>query len=465
MVVDVSRRQRQRLLTEVTVSSQNTFQNRDVLPEPFDDITRDYGIKIYEKMMLDSQVNSNIALFKASVIEEGLTIAPRVTSEEEDGFKKSKEIAEAANKMFEYMDSPLDDVLWNMMDHLVFGSKVAEQTYGYYGRESKQRLDLKYLKPVPLENTAFVVDQYNNVLGLLSRKKREGFILGAILDAKDIVPRYKFLIFTFRPNNSDPRGTSILRPAYEPWWRKRQIIPEYLKFLAQFASPSVIAKTPEGAASVPTDDDTEPLSPEEQLKNALLDFRNSSVLAVPHDTEVDFMEVKGDGEAFSKGITEANFDITKAILTQELATEQSRFQARAAAQVHQGILDTLIRQSKRAIVKAFKQDILLPWITYNWGEDSAYKLCPVVTLGTTEQRDLAPLMTAIASLERAGYVSDEQRADIDKLLGLPVRSRNEPKQMPISKPNNAAPSQPQQPQQQTQPPTPNENDNKDGNNA
>src|SRR5206468_532813 len=112
----------------------------------------------------------------------------------------------------------------------------------------------------------------------------------------------KIVVNTFRPKNNDPRGTSLLRPAYDPWWRKRQALVEYVKYLAQFAGPSIWATTPDGAQSQPPLDflgntvaytgpssldplgnpvpvPNAPLSPEQDLLAKLQQFRNGTVAA------------------------------------------------------------------------------------------------------------------------------------------------------------------------------------------
>jgi hypothetical protein len=424
--VNTSRRDRARLGKELVVGNTTSLYNglKLEMPWAWDDLVQDFGIDIYDKMMLDAQVSSCIALFKASIIEDGLTISPAVTDEKEDGYKLAQEISKACNRMFEYMYSNIDDVLWDLMDSLVYGSKVAEITYEL----QDGMLNVKYIKPKPIDTLAYVVDQYYNIVGLSGFTAKTGFVQPIQLQSnpEDILPREKYLIFSFRMKDNNPRGKSLLRPGYDPWWRKRQTIPEYMKYLAQFAGPSIVASlSKEVEPQSQVNEDGDPTTPAEALLATLLAFRNASVAVVPPETEVEFVQSTGDGQAFRAAITDCNMEITKAILNQELATEQSRFQARAAAQVHQGILDTVIRQAKKSFSWAFVRDVIRPWVEYNWGPKVARELCPKVTLGTTEQSGLVGLMTAVSALERAGYIAPEQRPEIDKILGLPVRSTTE----------------------------------------
>jgi phage gp29-like protein len=94
--------------------------------------------------------------------------------------------------------------------------------------------------------------------------------------------------------------------------------------------------------------------------------------------------------------------------------------ARAAAQVHADVLDTLVRQGRRSVVRMLYRDVLRQWIRVNWG-DAAITLTPIPSLGVTEQRDLPAMMGAISQLWNAGYLHPSQQAGIDDDLNLPPR--------------------------------------------
>jgi hypothetical protein len=97
---------------------------------------------------------------------------------------------------------------------------VAELVYEVKpGPTGRDLLQLVAIKPKPPRATAFVVDAYLNVLGLLGA--RPGMVApstrGGDRPNSDRDPaREKFAIFTFRPKHGDPRGTSILRRPTPP---------------------------------------------------------------------------------------------------------------------------------------------------------------------------------------------------------------------------------------------------------
>lgn len=409
------------------------------LPPSIDDVTADFGSDLYERMMVDPQVAATVAIFKASILESGLTVNPAVQKESDEGYDLAVEIHAECERWMENLDTPLPDVLWNMLDSVPYGNKVAEQVYDTMAslKDGKGIQSPVRLKVKPRHTTAFVVDAYDNLVGLLARIPGELPIIslgGTLQFTPDqarnlqILPKGKFMISQFRPVDADPRGTSILRAAYDPWWRKRQMVPEYLKYLAQFATPSVIGYTPPGAEPITQIDSTGAtvlVTAEEIMANALEALRGGTVAVFKDGAKVDPLQMQGDGSPFLSGFGEANQEITKAILTQELATEEGRHMARAAAQVHQDVLDTLIRQAKASVLTMFRQQVLLQWVRTNWGE-KALRYTPRPSLGMVQLRSMGALLQGVAALVAAGYFSPSQFAGMDELLGLPYRVEDGP---------------------------------------
>lgn len=440
------------------------------LPSPFDDLTRDFGNDIYAEMMKDAQVSAAIKVLKTSILEDGVMLAPAIDDQNDSRYKRAVKIRDIAKRMFERLEQPLDDVLMNMLDALAYGNKVAELVFEIQTIDSTDLLQLKAIKPKPRNMVAFVVDPYMNVLGMIGVKPGETFavkaLTGLTLVAADVIARDKFAILTNLPEDSDPRGTSLLRPAYEPWWKKRQLGPEYLRYLSQFASPSIWATPPENLDQQPEQDPLgnlvdesgetvldpddpnaqlaeAPLTPQEELLALIIEWRNSYALVVPPGTNLHPVEMVGDGSSFLNAFTLYNGEIVKAILTQSLATEEGQHQARSAASVHQDVLDTLVRQGKKSLVRMISHDILVPWVQRNWGDKAALDLVPVVSLGTTERQDLPALWTAAAALMRAAYFSQSQLPAIDELLTIPVRDMTQaPQPQPVASPAPGEPSAP-----------------------
>jgi hypothetical protein len=417
----------------------------------FDDVLTDFGDDIYERMLVDPQVAACVTVFKAQILTSGLDLAPAVTDKDDKDYELAARIVDEAERMLDDLVTPLDDVLWDMLNCLPMGNKVSEQVYevdrGF--KEDRPMLILRQLKVKPRHATAFVVDSYMNIVGLLAQLPgTPAPWQGTLIFTPDergqipnLISRDKFTIFTHRMKDNDPRGTSLIRPAFDPWWRKRQIIPEYLKYLAQFAGPSIVGFTPEGAVPVEmtrADGTTYTVTAQDVMLAALQQFRNGTAAAFPGGSAVKEIAMQGDGRAFLNALEQCDQQITKAVLTQELATEQSRNQARAAAQVHQDILGVLVNQEKKTSAKSVRQQILRPWVINNWGRKAAH-LVPATSFGQIERQDMAALWASVAQLSNSNYLVEDQLPETDALVGLPVRQRAA-FHIPPPKPGMSAPA-------------------------
>jgi hypothetical protein len=417
------------------------------LPHPIDELSRDLGFEVYDRMRKDPQIKSCIRLLQAAVLEDGVQLAPAVVDQAADGYKLAVEIKEEAEYMLSLLDPTFESAIQDLSLAMIYGNRVAEQVYTMdRGLKKDRLLQLTRLKVKPNRTYTMITDQFLNLVGLAPTSNA----LNSAITVADIIPRAKFVVVTWDMEDSDPRGTSVLNAAYTAWWRKYQIVPEWLRYLAQFGGPSLIGYAAEGAIPTPSvdaygnpvlDTDGNPVltTPESALLAALMDFQSSLAMALPNSAKVDLVQSAGTGEAFTRAIVLCNSEMTKSILTQELATEQSRNQARSAAQVHQDALDTIVRQGKTTMSKVLVKDLLRPWIRYNWG-DSALKLCPSITLGTTEEQDRPETVRSFANLFSSGFLHPSQLPAVDRLLGLPVRDLTEDP-LASANPNATAPGQ------------------------
>lgn len=406
------------------------------LPRHIDDVTADFGDDLYERMLLDARIAAEVDNLKAAVLEDGVVLSPAIADAAEDGYALAVTIADAATAMLADLDPAMDDALWDLAGAVALGNRVAEEIYAYGDVAGKTGLLLARLAPKPRRNYAFVVDPFNRLIGLLARIPGEaGYGTGAALVAADapppnLLPRAKFAVYTHRGSDGDPRGTSILRPAYTPWVLKQQMLAEHVKYLTQFASPSLIGILSKLARDKRVTDGAGNftgtiIAAADALLAELLAFRNGTALVVPPETEVKELYSTGDGAAFLRAFEMYNRDITLAITGQSLATTEGEHQARAAASVHQDILATRVKQLKLGLARVLRRDVLAQFVRLNWGDDAAKHLTPLVSLGTIEEEDVTPRMTAVAALERSGYLAPSQRPAIDVMLGLPERTPEE----------------------------------------
>lgn len=401
-----------------------------------DDIAGDLGDDIYERMLVDPQIAACITTLKAGILDEEVELGNPIEDEDAPEFVTAAAIVAFCERVLAELQLPLQDILWDMLDAIPLGCRVAEQTYRL--AEDWPRLPdgavplvLDRLTVKPRRATAFVVDTTMRVVGLIGAPPgRERPEHVGMVQPENVLPRAKFAVLTFRPRNNDPRGTSILRPAYNPWWLKVQVWPEYLKYLTQFAGPSMWATTPEGAEAAPEYDVNgvevagSEVTPEQALLRTLQDFRNGTAAAFPAGTELHPIHPPTGTSPFIEAISLFNREIVHSILHQELATMEGEHMARAAAQTHQDLLTVLVRELKDMVERMIVRDILRPLVAYNFGPEAG-ALVPTVSLGRVEQQDMTRFMGAVATLFGAGYFTPSQLTALDRLLGFPVRQADE----------------------------------------
>jgi len=433
------------LLGMLATSSWYTFLNAYArsLPRYIDDAERDFGIDIYERMMRDPALASSVNDLRIAALSQGPRFLCRVPTpspvksdpEGEARFQQAEEIRGFVEDTMDNLQQPLEDILEEMLDFLTFGHKVAEQVYELRGG----RMVLARLKVKPRTAYNFVVDKFMNLEGLIAASPSSSSTLNsalstaAVVNPGDILPREKFFILTYQAKGGDPRGGSILRPAYNPWYLKMQVWPMYLKFLSQFGTPSVWATLPENTGNVQliNTDGTPQADAEgnllemtaaEAMLQKLIAFANGTALVLEHDSALNIIEPKGNGEAFLSAIDLFDRQMTKAVLIAIRATMESQHGSRADSETAQGTVAEITQGIRRKVEIGFYRDVITPLIRYNFGDEAADgDLCPYMSLSEVARENITETGNMIANLARSEMIHTSQLPGIDSMLGLPER--------------------------------------------
>ena len=317
-------------------SNSHTANTLETLSRSFDDLTDSFGNQIYEEMMLDPQIESDINTLRTFALRGGVTIIPAELPEslkparqaEDDQAVDSvdvdqkamaeeilspsttseqdlaQEIADFCQANIDDLETPLADVLWDLLEGLVEGHRLAEQSYEIRDDPVTKvpRLYLVRIIPKPRESVAFVVDVYRRVIGILavipgvSASASPGSMFYEVEKIPNLLPTKKFLRFTARPKNNDPRGRSVLRGVYKSWWMKQQVLKEYLLWLANCASPGLIGFTPDGVSEIEEEDEDgvptgRVISPEVAMTATLVGMKNGSAASFPFGSAVQQLEI------------------------------------------------------------------------------------------------------------------------------------------------------------------------------
>lgn len=414
------------------------------LPRYVDDAERDFGVDLYERMQRDPALQSAMFAIKAAVLSEGPRFLSPIAqpppfskdAEAQTLYERGDELRFWTDAVFDNLQQPFEEILDEMLDYVAFGHSIAEQTF----RLDAGQLKLAKLATKPRRNYVFAVDGFMNILGVADVNQPflcqspgvpgqvQGINIGQ-LSPDQIVPRSKLLVLSFKPKSGDPRGSSLLRAAYNAWWLKQQTWPQLLKYTATFGTPSIVGTLPPGAGdvSIYSDDvvDEESagdvLTPEQAMLNKLLAFANSTAIVLPNGATFEAIEAKGDGAALIKAIELYNREMVMAVVIAVRTILEAQHGSRADSETGQDLLATFTQQIRRYIEVAVYRDVVRPLIALNFGEETAQQMCPYLSLSNVAPEDRVAVGNMIAGLARANYLHSSQYQGIDAMLALPER--------------------------------------------
>lgn len=413
---------------------------RQALPQYVDDVTRDYGPDVYERMLRDPAVAAGVQTLKQAVLADGIRLvmsaepAREAMGDAADGdVAEAEELRAFVQECFDQAETPIEDVAEQLLDGLAYGNKVAEIVLK---ARPDGRLGLRSVKGKHRSQVAFVVDSTMTLQGIAAATPESGGLgiaAGALVDpaAPGFFPAYKFVVFTHDPKDGDPRGTSALRPVYNAWYLKTQVLPDYFKYLRQFATPSVIGKPAEGAAATPMTgpDGTLEAGPDgapvqvsapHALLSALTSWQNASVLVVPVGTEIELLKSDGDGKAFLSALDWFDRQITTGILGSTRMTMEAEHGSKADSQSAQDVSGLRVAAIRRRLADVITRQLVHLLVRVNFG-DGALRLAPKVSLARVEQQDWAEELRSIGDAYGKGLIHDSQLPALDERLGLPAR--------------------------------------------
>ncbi len=405
------------------------------LPPWIDDITRDFGPDMYERMGRDPHLYGETLAYKSAVLSQGVRLTPAVSGDaveqDGDGFKQAKRVRDFCQSLLSGLDTPLVPLLREMLDAFGQGFRVAEVVY----RQEGDSLVPHKIKPKPREAIAFVVDSRMNVQGLLGAMAgRESYAMSLtqIIDpahTHNILPRAKFAVLSW-DSLTDPRGKSQYRPCYDPWWLKQQTLAELQKFIAQAAGERLIGYTGENAKSVQAynpdgtpqmDANSLPvmLHPEQAMLDAILQLRSGGGGAFPYGSKVEALASSTEGQAIFSALDYYDRQISKALLGQTLATNEGMHQARASSETGKDVMDLITEYGETLLADMIRRDILRVAVAINLGP-KALRFLPLVSLSAGEEADISKLGSTVSQLFTAGYFAENQLTALDSKLGIPA---------------------------------------------
>jgi hypothetical protein len=349
-------------------------------------------------------------------------------------YKLAKQYSDFTTRAFENLSKtkPIRDVLNDMLLALPYGNRVAEKVFELVKDKDfgEGKLYFNRINVKPRKSVVFVVDKFNNLIGLKTYVKEKDEKGNEVIKPK-IIKKEKFAILTFGSVNGDPRGTSFLESAYTSYQLKMQLWPEYLRWLIYSAVPPIVGyasdqvdtrkvlRDQNGNIVTDADGNTVFESDVGALLQALSQVRNASAIALPFGAKVETLNSSVSGDPF-KGFRDVlNAEIEMGLIHQTLATSDSRHNTRAASQTHISILDELVWAIK-GIVRDMITGMVKHLMQVNFSNFDE-ELTPIVSMGDTARREFQADVGAISQLAISGYLGESQKKGIDDILGLPPR--------------------------------------------
>lgn len=342
----------------------------------------------------------------------------------------AQNVADFVRANLEQLPGGMQRVNYEMLEGMALGYKYAEMLY-----EIKEIIPgngpqtcLKAIECRPHEAASMVADRYNHLLGWIPRRADQGMFteiimgdLGTPVEGKpgqvsvpDMIPPEKVWCFTWGQRNGDRRGTSGLRGAYVPWRLKIGLYPAFEAYLARFAQPSVVLEL--GGQDLPpvVGSDGQLITDRAGIQAAILSalraYQAGGALLLPVGTS-HLMESTKEGEVYLKAFEHVNGEIVMSILLNNLTSQQSKYGTKGLGEVQQDTGGTITAVGKELFAASMLEDVVVPLVRYNYGEEGL-KVLPRLSFGETEQQDFNTYTSGVAAMKAAGMVFPHQYNDI-----------------------------------------------------
>ena len=163
-----------------------------------------------------------------------------------------------------------------------------------------------------------------------------------------VAPAYKMLVASNDADYTNPYGVSVLKKCYHSIKYKEGAMILWLEYIEKYGMPYLYAKT-----DIPD---------VRQLIENLSELRRSASIVIPK--EIDLGTLSGDNSSssdnFIKLITYCNTEISKAILSQTLTTEQSDTGSYAMAKTHLDVRKDVVIADSKIVEGVFNK--LIKWL-------------------------------------------------------------------------------------------------------
>lgn len=299
------------------------YGSLEVLPNP-DKILRQMGRadEVYQAIAQDPHVMGEIRSSRAGLLKfEIKLVAGGESSEDLKALELCQQVwdGEPAPNMI------WADVLWNMTKAQYYGFVVHEVVWGLVDNV------LLPVKILDRKNSRFEFANDGRLLVKIKGKTKPV-----------TVDENRILLTRHQPSSQNPYGAALFSSCFWSYTFKHSGFRSFTKFINKYGIPWAIGKYPQGTQDKERD----------ELVMALQQMVEDAVAAIPDGNAVELVETKGGKNAPQESfIRLCNQEMSKALTSQTMATEQSSNGSRAAGEVAREREES-VDTSQRVIVEA-----------------------------------------------------------------------------------------------------------------
>lgn len=329
---------------EKTVTESSYDQNSYLRPYNTDDLWQKTGdYTLYEAMGFDDQVSVAMQLKKDLVIGSGWDITV-----EQSGDSAIRD--DIYQRLEEDVEVNFEDQLEELIDNAYsYGFACSEKLFRM---RDDNTLSFKELRTRHPNTWRLHTDKH----GRMEKYEQMGSDDSVAINPKSLIHMIN------QGKWQNPYGRSDLRAAYEAWMTKRHIIRFYAIFLEKHASPTPYAKYDKKA----------PKDKVLEIFNIIKKFQTKTAMVFPKEFEVDFLESKSNGDAYTKGINLFNMFIGRSLTIPDLlgfsGSESQSGGSQALGREQMTVFSKHIERRRRSLERIVNKHIVQPLVTWNYGQ-------------------------------------------------------------------------------------------------
>lgn len=323
--------------------------------------TGDYSV--YEDMLNDDQVSICTKLKKDLIIGSGYDLVP-------DGDDDQEDIIEFLHKSFE---SDIEGQFLNKLEEMLgcydYGFSLTEKLFK---KKEDGLITIKNFKTRHPNSWQIYQDDQGNI------EQYEQITSKGNIN----VPAQNLIHMVANEKFQNPYGTSDLRACYNAWFAKRQVIRFYAIFMEKAASPIPVARYDKNAPQAAVD----------KIFNIIKKFQTKTAIAMPKEIEVEFLESKSSGEAYSKAINIFNMFIGRSLFVPDLlglTGSETGGGSFSLGKEQINIFFMHIKRRRSYLENIIQKHIVEPICKYNFGDLEYYPCFKFKPLDDMEALELA----------------------------------------------------------------------------